>query len=241
METTLNCGAIIVAGGSGRRMGSSIPKQFLLLNGLPVLARTINRFAETLPGSPVVVVLPASQIDFWRDYSARFPVARHRIAAGGEERFHSVQAGLQALAEAGEGTEFVAVHDGVRPLVSPELILRTLEAARAHGAAVPAVEAADSYRRITEGGSEIVDRRTLRRVQTPQIFRIDWLREGYRHPYDPAFTDDASVVERAGHPVFLCEGEHTNLKITTRYDLTAASALLDAREESEPANPDSHE
>lgn len=242
METTLNTGVIIVAGGSGRRMGSTIPKQFLLLNGLPVLARTINRFAEALPGSPVAVVLPASQIDFWRNLSARFPVARHLLAVGGEERFHSVRAGLRSLLESGEGVEFVAVHDGVRPLASTEMILRTLECARPCGAAVPVVEATDSYRRITPDGSEIIDRRTLRRVQTPQIFRTDWLRKGYEQPYDPAFTDDASVVERAGLPVALCEGEPANLKITTRYDLTVATALLDAQAADDaPETPAGHE
>ncbi len=242
METTLNTGVIIVAGGSGRRMGSTIPKQFLLLNGLPVLARTINRFAEALPGSPVAVVLPASQIDFWRNLSARFPVARHLLAVGGEERFHSVRAGLRSLLESGEGVEFVAVHDGVRPLASTEMILRTLECARTCGAAVPVVEATDSYRRITPDGSEIIDRRTLRRVQTPQIFRTDWLRKGYEQPYDPAFTDDASVVERAGLPVALCEGKPANLKITTRYDLTVATALLDAQAADDaPETPAGHE
>ena len=220
METTLNTGVIIVAGGSGRRMGSTIPKQFLLLNGLPVLARTINRFAEALPGSPVAVVLPASQIDFWRNLSARFPVARHLLAVGGEERFHSVRAGLRSLLESGEGVEFVAVHDGVRPLASTEMILRTLECARTCGAAVPVVEATDSYRRITP----------------------DWLRKGYEQPYDPAFTDDASVVERAGLPVALCEGEPANLKITTRYDLTVATALLDAQAADDaPETPAGHE
>ena len=161
---------------------------------------------------------------------------------GGEERFHSVRAGLRSLLESGEGVEFVAVHDGVRPLASTEMILRTLECARTCGAAVPVVEATDSYRRITPDGSEIIDRRTLRRVQTPQIFRTDWLRKGYEQPYDPAFTDDASVVERAGLPVALCEGKPANLKITTRYDLTVATALLDAQAADDaPETPAGHE
>ncbi len=122
------------------------------------------------------------------------------------------------------------------------MILRTLECARTCGAAVPVVEATDSYRRITPDGSEIIDRRTLRRVQTPQIFRTDWLRKGYEQPYDPAFTDDASVVERAGLPVALCEGEPANLKITTRYDLTVATALLDAQAADDaPETPAGHE
>jgi len=242
METIVNTGVVIVAGGSGRRMGSSLPKQFLLLDGVPVLARTIEAFAEALPGAPIVVVLPASQLDFWRDYAARFEVRKHTLAVGGEERFHSVRAGLKALLELGEGVEFVAVQDGVRPLASPELIRRTLDCALLQGAAVPVIEATDSYRRVTGSGSEIVDRRPLRLVQTPQIFRTDWLRRAYEQPFDGTFTDDASVVERAGMPVALCEGERSNLKITTRDDLTVAAALLEARRErtEEPQNPTSH-
>lgn len=241
METIVNTGVVIVAGGSGRRMGSALPKQFLLLEGLPVLARTIDAFAEALPGAPVVVVLPESQIDFWRDYAARFEVKKHTLAPGGAERFHSVQAGLKALLELGEGVEFVAVHDGVRPLVTPELIRRTLDCALTHGAAVPVIEAADSCRLLTAEGSRIVDRASLRLVQTPQIFRTDWLRRAYEQPFDAAFTDDASVVERAGMPVALCPGERSNLKITTRDDLTVAAALLEARRErEEPQNEAEH-
>ena len=231
METFVNTGIVIVAGGSGRRMGAAIPKQFLLLDGMPVLARTINRLAEAFPGSPVVVVLPADQLDFWRDYAARFEVKRHTVAAGGAERFHSVKAGLEALLRLGEGVEFVAVHDGVRPLASVEMLRRTAACAQVHGAAVPVTEPVDSYRRVTDEGSEPVDRRALRIVQTPQVFRVDWLRQAYEQPYSAAFTDDASVVERAGYPIALCEGERSNLKITAREDLALAAAWLRTEEE----------
>ncbi len=242
METIVNTGVVIVAGGSGRRMKSTLPKQFMLLDGVPVLARTIEAFTEALPGAPIVVVLPAAQIDFWRDYAARFDVKKHSLAVGGQERFHSVLSGLKALLELGEGVEFVAVHDGVRPLVSRELIRRTLECAMLHGAAVPVIEATDSYRRVTGSGSEIVDRRPLRLVQTPQIFLTDYLRRAYKQPFDSTFTDDASVVERAGMSVTLCEGERSNMKITTRDDLTVAAALLETRREKEQMtqNTDSH-
>jgi len=224
---------VIVAGGSGRRMGAALPKQFLLLDGVPVLARTVNRIAEAFPGSPVVVVLPADQLDFWRDYAARFEVKRHTLAAGGAERFHSVKAGLEALLRLGEGVEFVAVHDGVRPLASVELLRRTVDCARMYGAAVPVTEPVDSYRRVTDGGSEVVDRRALRIVQTPQVFRTDWLRRAYGQPYSAAFTDDASAVERAGYSIALCEGERSNLKITTREDLSLAAAWLRTEGEKE--------
>lgn len=222
----IRTGVIIVAGGSGRRMGASLPKQFLFLEGQPLLAHTINRLHEALPTAPIVVVLPADQIDYWRNLSARFEVARHTLTAGGKERFDSVRAGLEALLNLGEGVELVAIHDGVRPLVSVEMIHRGLECAARQGSAIPVTPAIDSCRRLTEQGSEIIDRTPLRFVQTPQIFAVDPLRHAYRQPYRPAFTDDASVVEQAGYPIHLYEGERWNLKITTREDLALAEALL---------------
>ena len=233
METhtpqTLTCGAILVAGGSGRRMGGPMPKQFRLLGGLPLLGRSINVFAEALPGSPLVVVLPEEQIPFWNNFSQRFPIAKHRVTAGGAERFHSVRAGLKALLETGLDPAFVAVHDGVRPLVTKALILRTLACAEVHGAAVPALPMTDSCRRIEGGGSVAVDRTELRRVQTPQIFGAELLRRAYEQPFDPRFTDDASLVEALGEPVVLCDGASDNLKITTSDDLLLAEALWQLR------------
>lgn len=227
----IRTGILIVAGGSGRRMGGELPKQFLFLGGEPILVRTINRLHEALPSAPIVVVLPESQIDFWRNLSARFEVARHTLAVGGKERFDSVKSGLETLWSLGEGVELVAVHDGVRPLASVEMIRRAVSCAAQYGAAVPVIEAVDSYRRVVEGGSEVVDRSALRLVQTPQVFEADLLRRAYRQPFDGAFTDDASVVEHAGGRVELCEGERRNLKITTREDLVIAEALLAAEQE----------
>lgn len=225
MEQT---GIIIVAGGRGRRMGGALPKQFALLGGRPVLARTIDRMAEALPGARIVVVLPAAYTAFWQNLAARFDVAAHTVAEGGEERFHSVRNGLKAL---GGGCGLIAVHDAVRPLASVAMIRRTVEAAACTGAAVPVVAAVDSLREVdAEGGSHIVDRTRLRIVQTPQVFDAERLRKAYEAPYDPSFTDDASVVERAGQPVALTEGERENLKITTPGDLTIAEALLAASE-----------
>lgn len=225
MEST---GVIIVAGGRGRRMGGALPKQFALLGGEPVLVRTINRMAEALPGARIVVVLPAAYTAFWQNLAARFEVAAHTVAEGGEERFHSVRNGLKAL---GAGCALIAVHDAVRPLASVAMIRRTAEEAARTGAAIPVVAAVDSLREVdAAGGSQIVDRTRLRIVQTPQIFGAERLRQAYEAPYDPSFTDDASVVEGTGQRVALVEGERENLKITTPGDLTIAEALLAACE-----------
>ena len=221
-------GVIIVAGGGGSRMGGTRPKQFMLLDGMPILARTINNFAQALPGAEIVVVLPAEHADFWRNLAARFDVAPHTVAEGGKERFHSVKNGLAALKRA---PELLAVQDGVRPLGTRELIVRTVAAAAEHGTAIPVVEPVDSFRQTDGTASHIIDRRSLRIVQTPQVFRAELLLRAYETEYRSEFTDDASVVEQAGTTVFLCEGERTNLKITTPEDMLIAEALLADREE----------
>lgn len=229
MDAKLNIGAVIVAAGSGRRMGGAIPKQFMIAGGEPLLVRTINTFAEALPAADIVVVLSADQIDFWKNLSARFDVARHRIVTGGSERFHSVKAGIAAL---GDDTRFIAVHDGVRALVTKKLIIRTLQAAIESGAAIPAVAPVDSFRMMDDGdSSHPVDRSRLRMIQTPQIFDAQLLRRAYGIEYDQTLTDDASVVERSGAVVTLCEGERNNIKITTADDLTLAEAIIAAREQ----------
>lgn len=221
-------GVIIVAGGSGRRMGSALPKQFLMLHNRPVLAHTIDRMHEALPAARIVVVLPEEHIPLWRNLAARFDIARHEVTAGGSERFHSVANGLAAL---GDGVRLIAVHDGVRPLASKKLILRALLEAKKSGAAIPVVAPADSYRIIDGETSHPIDRSRLRIVQTPQVFDAALLREAYRQPFSAAFTDDASVVEAAGHAVTLCEGERENIKITTPSDLDMAEAILNARDD----------
>ena len=225
MERT---GIIIVAGGSGRRAGGVRPKQFAFLAGMPVLARTINNFAAAMPGAEIVAVLPEQHIEFWKNLAARFDVAAHAVVAGGAERFDSVKNGLAALTT---GPELIAVQDGVRPLGSQELIRRTVAAAAEHGTAIPVVEPVDSFRETDGAASQIIDRRRLRIVQTPQVFRAELLRRAYETEYRPEFTDDASVVELSGEAVFLCEGERANLKITTPEDTVIAEALLADREE----------
>lgn len=235
MERT---GVIIVAGGSGTRCGGTLPKQFTLLGGMPVLARTINVCAEALPGAEIVVVLPERYTAFWTDFAARFDVAKHHTATGGAERFDSVRRGIEALRS---DPELIAVQDGVRPLASVGMIRRVAADAAHYGAAIPVIAAVDSLREVeadAEGritASHIVDRRRFRSVQTPQIFRAELLRKAYDRPYRADFTDDASVVEAAGGSIHLSEGERSNLKITTPEDFILAEALLAAREETAEA------
>lgn len=215
-------GVIIVAGGSGKRMGGALPKQFALVGGEPILARTINTFRKALPTSRIVVVLPAEYIEFWKNFSARFEVAKHSVVEGGKERFHSVRNGIETLSDA---VDLIAVQDGVRPFASKELILRTVACAAEHGSAIPVVKAVDSYRMVDGDGSHIIDRTPLRIVQTPQIFAAPILRAAYDTEFRNEFTDDASVVEYSGEKIALCEGEYTNIKITTPDDLVVAETI----------------
>lgn len=194
---------------------------------MPVVARTINTFAEAMPGAEIVVVLPQNDIAMWRNLAARFDVAVHRTVAGGTERFHSVKCGLEALSP---DVEYVAVHDGVRALASKKLIIRTMLDAEQHDASIPVIEVADSYRRISGDDSQIVPRSELRIVQTPQIFKASLLRRAYEQPFDTAFTDDASVVEQLGQRISLVEGERSNIKLTTPDDLSWAEWWLSNRD-----------
>lgn len=221
-------GVIIVAGGSGRRMGGALPKQFMMLEQQPILARSINRIHEALPKAEIVVVLPAEHVELWRNMAARFDVARHKIAIGGKERFHSVKSGLAALSE---GVRTIAVHDAVRPLASKKLIIRLVLATEKHDAVIPVVAPTDSYRLVEGDDSKIIDRSALRMVQTPQLFRAEALRKAYEQEFSESFTDDASVVEAAGYKVALEEGERENFKITTPLDITLARAIITAEGE----------
>lgn len=204
-------------------MQSAIPKQFLMLGGEPIVARTINTFSEALPGAEIVVVLPEAHIPLWENLRARFDVAPHRIVAGGKERFHSVLNGINALSSE---VEYIAVHDGVRALATKRLVIRAMLAAEQHDAVIPVVDVVDSYRRVEGDNSYIVPRSELRIVQTPQIFKAQLLRDAYNVAFSPAFTDDASVVEASGGHITLVEGERTNIKITTPEDITLAESFL---------------
>lgn len=215
---------LIVAGGSGTRMGSEIPKQFLPLNGTPILMHTIRRFAETLTTCRLIVVLPQAHLAYWQELCQihEFTLP-HTLCAGGATRFDSVRQGLSLIGEA----DLVAIHDGVRPLVTRTVILRTLHAAATYGAVIPVITPVDSLRYVDSmGNSQRVDRAQYRCVQTPQVFQASLLIDAYKQPYLPHFTDDASVVEAAGGRIHLCEGDDTNIKITSPTDIIRAETLL---------------
>ena len=192
------------------------------------MARTINAFRKALPASRIVVVLPAEYIDFWKNLSARFEVAKHSIVEGGSERFYSVKNGIEALSDA---VDLIAVQDGVRPFASKELILRAVECASQNGSAIPVVKAVDSYRVVEGEASHIIDRTPLRIVQTPQIFSAPVIRAAYDTDFRSEFTDDASVVEFSGEKVSLYEGEYQNIKITTPNDIILANAIVESERE----------
>ncbi|MBR3911292.1 MAG: 2-C-methyl-D-erythritol 4-phosphate cytidylyltransferase, partial [Alistipes sp.] len=176
------------------------------------------------------VVLPEEHVELWKNIAARFDVARHKIAIGGKERFHSVKNGLAALSE---GIRTIAIHDAVRPLASKKLIIKLLLAAEKSVAVIPAVAPIDSYRIVEGDDSRIIDRSALRMVQTPQVFHAEALRAAYEQPFSSTFTDDASVMEAAGHKVTLVEGERENIKITTPSDMLIAEAIINAESETQ--------
>lgn len=223
-------GVIIVAGGSGRRMGGALPKQFMMLDNEPILARSINRMHEALPAAEIVVVLPEEHVELWKNIAARFDVARHKIALGGKERFHSVKNGLAALSDE---VAIVGIHDAVRPLASKKLIIKLFLEAENNTAVIPVVAPIDSYRIVEGDNSRIIDRSTLRMVQTPQVFQAEALRKAYEQPFSATFTDDASVMEAAGHKVTLVDGERENIKITTPSDMLIAEAIINAESETQ--------
>ena len=217
---------IIVAGGKGLRMGGEVPKQYLPVGDVPILMRTLQAFHEADEDMGIILVLPADQQEYWEQLCAehQFTVP-HRLAVGGETRFHSVQNGLELVPDDADGV--VGVHDGVRPFVSEEVIHRCFDAAREHGAVVPVIPIVETVRQLLpEGDSLTVDRDLYRLVQTPQVFRISLLKEAYRQPYRPEFTDDASVVEELGYRIALVAGNRENIKITTPSDLQYAEILI---------------
>lgn len=221
--------AIIVAGGSGTRFGAELPKQFLELGGMPILMRSIEAFANS-GNCPVdvIVTLPSDQMDLWQRLCDRYGFdVPHRVVPGGETRWHSVKHALDSMGDVNE-VDIIAVHDGVRPMVTADVICRTIAAARRDGAAIPVVALNDSVRQVVGEASHALDRSTLRAVQTPQAFDARLLLDAYSLPYQTTFTDDASVVEQLGHPITLVEGDPHNLKITRPMDLALAEYLLNS-------------
>lgn len=216
---------IIVAGGSGKRMGAAIPKQFLLLANKPVLQHTIQAFHQFDSSINIILVLPEDHISHWKALCEKYQFELpHQIAVGGDERFNSVKNGLQLL----NSEQLVGVHDGVRPLVSQNAITRCFEEALKTGAAVPCVPVSDTLRKVNGTQSRWVNRAEYVRVQTPQCFKSDLLISAYNQPFSADFTDDASVVEKAGYQVTLVKGNEENIKITDPTDLVFAEALLAA-------------
>ena len=218
----MNRYAIIVAAGKGERMGLDIPKQFIELKGLPVLMHTMNRFHES--GQPeIILVLNVHFHSYWeklcKEYDFSVP---HQLIKGGVTRFDSVRKGLKAVTRKGT----VAVHDAVRPLVSPGLIRTCFERAEELGNAVPAVVCRESLRKGSADSSQSLSREDYFLVQTPQCFNSALLKRAYRQPFRNEFTDDASVVERSGEPIHLVAGETSNIKITYPDDLKIAEALI---------------
>jgi 2-C-methyl-D-erythritol 4-phosphate cytidylyltransferase len=201
-------------------MGGELPKQFVPLQGRPVLMHTLDVFYRWDPAADLILVIPEEQDACWKTLCKELDcTVPHRVVYGGGTRFHSVRNGLN---EAGEGG-LIAVHDGVRPFVTEEVISSCFAMAETFGAALPVIPVIESVREISGDGSRPFDRNRLRIVQTPQVFRADLLREAYRQPYDERFTDDASVVEAAGHAAIrLVDGNRENIKITTPADLQYA-------------------
>lgn len=205
-------------------MGSVIPKQFLLLAGKPVLMHTIQAFRDFDSEMNIIVVLPESQMERWAELCDEYHFdVEHLKVVGGTSRFESVRNGLELV----EGDGVVGVHDGVRPLVQRDTLNRCYIEAGAYGSAVPVTDSKESVRVMRDNGrSESIDRTTVKMVQTPQVFKVKLLKDAYRQEFKPVFTDDASVVEAAGHIVHLTNGNKENIKITTPDDLIYAEALL---------------
>jgi 2-C-methyl-D-erythritol 4-phosphate cytidylyltransferase len=217
---------LIVAGGSGQRMGAELPKQFLELCGKPILMHTLQRFFKFDPQAELILVLPESQQQLWQalciKHSFTIP---HQVVSGGATRFHSVKNGLQLIQQEG----LVMIHDGVRPLVSEDTLKRCCQIALQKGNAIPVLPVNESLRMIKGQENVAVDRSIYFSVQTPQTFLSGQILKAFEQPYESTFTDDASVAERAGYAIHMVEGNTANIKITTPTDLVIAEALLKER------------
>jgi 2-C-methyl-D-erythritol 4-phosphate cytidylyltransferase len=218
--------ALIVAGGKGTRMKTKLPKQFLALNGLPVLMHTINAFYRYNENTEVILVLPEDDFQLWEELCVKHNYKKNiKLQKGGDSRFQSVKNGLSLI----EGEGLVAIHDGVRPLVSEDIIGASYRLAAVHDSAVAAVRLKESIRMTDQDNTKAMDRSRFRLIQTPQTFKTNLIKQAYEGKEDSSLTDDASVAERAGHVISLFEGSYENIKITTPEDLVVAKALMDAR------------
>ena len=215
--------AVITAGGTGTRMQSDVPKQFLLLKNKPILMHTMQVFYDVFEDIEFIVALHEGFWDDWQNlcdsYQFNLP---HQLTPGGETRFHSVKNGLEAIHENG----LVAIHDAVRPLVFKSVVSQGFELAGQFGNAVPCVDMNESVREVSDGGNRPMDREHIKVIQTPQVFDADLIREAYETGYDPSFTDDAMVLEKTGQKIHLFKGNQENIKITRPADLILANALF---------------
>lgn len=221
--------AIVVAGGKGTRIKSLVPKQFIELSGLPILMHTLTAFREYSSEIRIVLVLPQDDEERWKSLCAKhqFDVPL-TIVHGGETRFQSVKNGLALVPD----NSLVAIHDGVRPLVSSDIIGASFRLAAVHGTAVTAVRLKDSIRITDQDNTKAVDRSKFRLIQTPQTFKSELIKKAYQTKEEVSMTDDASVAEHAGHLISLFEGSYENIKVTTGDDLVVAEALLASRTKS---------
>lgn len=208
-------------------MGGEVPKQFQLLKGKPVLWYTLKAFIDAYDDMQIILVLPEKHLELGRQIVNDFPLNRIRFTTGGETRFHSVKNGLRLV----DAHSLVFVHDGVRCLVTPQLIRRCGEAALEKDNAIPSVAAIETIRIQTDDGNEPIDRNRVRVIQTPQTFFSNIIKQAFEQPYEESFTDEASVVEKMGVRINLIEGERPNIKITTPIDLLVAEKILEGREE----------
>lgn len=214
---------IIVAGGKGLRMGSDIPKQFLLLDGKPILIRTLEAFLSYDPFMKIILAFPADHFPYWKklceEYNFRYAV---KLVEGGKTRYHSVKNALQTI----KGDGIVAVHDGVRPLITSGFIDNCYKEAEKYKTAIPCIPVTESMREITEKNNHQVDRSKFVLIQTPQVFKVQILKEAFLQPYRKEFTDEANMIEKMGIPVHLTNGIPENIKITNKIDLLFAETLL---------------
>jgi 2-C-methyl-D-erythritol 4-phosphate cytidylyltransferase len=214
---------VIVAGGTGKRMGAEIPKQFLELAGKPVLMHTIERFKTFNNAIEIITVLPENQLRYWVDLQEKYSfTVPHTLVKGGSHRFFSVRNGLKFVNIPG----LVAIHDGVRPFVSIDTIKRCFETAEMLGNAIPSISPTESLRILTDEGSLPVNRLHVKQIQTPQVFNAALIKKAYLQDYNPEFTDDATVLEKRGEKINLIDGNRENIKITNPEDLLISTALL---------------
>lgn len=217
--------ALIVAGGSGTRMGTDVPKQFLCLNGKPILMHTLERFMAYDRSIQITLVLPESQFDYWIDLCQTHGFKlRHQLVSGGSTRFQSVRNGLMNLPDDG----IVFIHDGVRPLVSTQTLSNCEKSTLERGNALPVMPVIETLREVSDGISKHADRSRFRLVQTPQTFQLERIKQAFQQNESPLFTDDASVAEAFGDKIHLVEGNVENIKITQPPDLRIAALFLES-------------